>query len=339
MMPGVARVGVLVLFGLVAVACGEGRVAPPLSSSQACVEPGETGAPRVDWATLRNPVYSLPDAAVKDVAVRVVDGRWHLLFSHVRDDPFRFRIGHSSSVDLLTWAAVTTWDQSETGGVASPDVTRASDGAYVVTYNSHTRDRTGEPKLYRRSSHDFGSWSPPRRLAPSVRAAPDDRLIDAALAHTDRGLILGYNYNADHFELALSPSGSLDGPWERLGEADTGPFENYQFLHIDGVWHLVGTTIPVHRELVYRLAGPPDRPESWLHWSFVRELTIPSEVWNRPPGEVANALFLCDARPLDGYWYAFYAGSTEIDRFSHRGHAKIGVARSRDLVHWDVPPN
>ncbi|MGH9278810.1 MAG: hypothetical protein ACRD12_12000 [Acidimicrobiales bacterium] len=337
MMPGVVRKAVLLAIALVAVACGEGRVPRPAPMTQACIETGDGPAP-VDWANLRNPVYSRPDAAVKDVAARVVDGRWQLLYSHVRDDPFRFRIGLTSSPDLVSWSPVGLWDQPEVGGVASPDITRSPGGAYIVTYNSHTRDRAGDPKLYYRTSLDFRSWSPAHRLAPDVRPRPDDYLIDAAVAHTPAGLVLGYNRNADDFEVAWAASGSVDGPWRRLGVADTGPLENYQFLLIDGTWHVLGTTIPVHRELLFRLNGPPGEPEGWRHWTLVRELAIPSQAWNRPPGEVANALFLCDARAFDGYWYAFYAGSTELDRFGGRGHAKVGIARSRDLVRWEVPP-
>lgn len=325
------------LAGIVA-ACGTGDAPPPVPASHACVEPGEGGDATVPWDRLRNPVYELPDAAVKDVAVRLVDGRWRLLFSHVREDPFRFRIGLASSPDLLTWSGVELWDQPEVGGVASPDVTRHRSGTYLVTYNSHTRDVDGLNKLYVRTSPDFRTWTPARRLAFDVRPRPTDRLIDAAVAHTPAGLILGYNHQEDRFELAVSPGGTLEGPWRRLGVADTGPFENYQFLRIDGVWHVLGTTVPVHRTLLYRLDGPPDDPQSWRRWTLVREITVPEQGWNRPSGEVLNAAFLCDGRSLDGHWYLFYAGSTELERFGGRGHAKVGIARSRDLVRWEVPP-
>ena len=330
-----AGAGLALTAATAAAACGDGNAPRPASTTQSCVEPG-AGTP-IPWDRLRNPIYVLPDAAAKDVAVRFVDGRWHLLFSHVREDPFRFRIGLTSSEDLLAWTPVETWDQPQVGGVASPDITRTPDGTYAVTYNSHTRDVDGLNKLYARTSLDFRTWSPPRRLAFGVRPEPTDRLIDAAVAHTRYGLFLGYNHQEDFFEVAWSPSGSLDGPWRRLGVANTGPFENYQFLEIDGVWHVLGTTVPIHRELLFRLGGPPDDPQSWLRWDLVRELQVPSEDWNRPPGEIANAAFLCDARLLDGHWYAFYAGSTELDRFGGRGHAKVGIARSRDLVRWEVP--
>jgi hypothetical protein len=72
-------------------------------------------------------------------------------------------------------------------------------------------------------------------------------------------------------------------------------------------------------------------------------LDIPAEAWNSAPGpsslthEVANAIYLCDARALDGHYYAFYAGSAELTQFGGWGHAAIGIARSTDLVHWTVP--
>ena len=53
--------------------------------------------------------------------------------------------------------------------------------------------------------------------------------------------------------------------------------------------------------------------------------------------EHANSVFLCDARAADGYYYATYAGSDELTAFDGWGHAEIGIARSTDLVHWQVP--
>jgi hypothetical protein len=48
--------------------------------------------------------------------------------------------------------------------------------------------------------------------------------------------------------------------------------------------------------------------------------------------ERANAAFL-----TDGFYYLLYAGRTDIESFSGRGHAKLGLARGRDLAVWDVP--
>jgi hypothetical protein len=82
-------------------------------------------------------------------------------------------------------------------------------------------------------------------------------------------------------------------------------------------------------------------------------LVIPGQSWDSGPGlssvnfEHANSVFLCDARTAtapatgndaaDGYYYVTYAGSDELTRFGGWGHAEIGIARSTDLVHWQVP--
>ncbi len=41
---------------------------------------------------------------------------------------------------------------------------------------------------------------------------------------------------------------------------------------------------------------------------------------------------------IDGYSYLVYADSPEVTTFTGDGHAQLAIARSRDLVHWSVPP-
>ena len=109
------------------------------------------------------------------------------------------------------------------------------------------------------------------------------------------------------------------------------------------MWRVVATTNTLDRPYFATLAGPPANPRSWLDWTGGRVLNIPAESWNSAAGissvthEVANAIYLCDGRAIDGYFYAFYAGSDELTAFGGWGHAKIGIARSIDLVHWNVP--
>ena len=85
-------------------------------------------------------------------------------------------------------------------------------------------------------------------------------------------------------------------------------------------------------------------------------LVIPGQSWDTGPGissvgfEHANSVYLCDARTdattggpggsppgAHGYYYVTYAGSDELTHFGGWGHAEIGIARSTDLVHWQVP--
>jgi hypothetical protein len=301
----------------------------------------------LDWDALRNPIYA-PAHMVKDIAVVVDDGVWYLYGSE-KWEPNETDDRHAvASRDLVDWTAVgATQDEV----FDSPDVTRGRDGRWVITHQRAFGN--GDAATHRivasTATSIVGPWSAPRQVATDV--FPGARLIDGAIAHTDTGLYLvakrGDRTQVPQFaEMLRSPSGSLDGPWVHLGTADVGWTENFQFLQIDGTWHMLVTTIPVHVPVLYALAGDPEVPSSWLHWRMVRELNVPEEAWNSAgepeasPGfthERANSAYLVDARTTDGHFYLFYAGSTELTTHDGRGLAHIGVARSRDLITWSVP--
>ena len=120
-------------------------------------------------------------------------------------------------------------------------------------------------------------------------------------------------------------------------------FENYEFVMIDDQWRLVATSNTGDQPWMFTLEGSPSVPSSWLEWKDGSELDIPAAPWDSGPGvssvgfEHANSVFLCDVAGDGGYVYATYAGSTELTEFGGWGHAAIGLARSTDLVHWQVP--
>lgn len=269
------------------------------------------------------------------------EGRWHFGYSEASSDPFRFRLGFASSADLIAFDRGATLDQEDTGGLASPDVTRAPDGRFVMTYNSHTRDVVGsESKLYYRTSVDLKTWSAPTRLRVEGADAATDRVIDAAMFFATTGAFLFFKLD-QKAQVAHSASGAIDGPWKLLGALRPSNLENYQPIRIDGHMHLLGTTIPLlHRPALHRLDGDENDPAAWQTWTLVRELEIPEQSWNSGDPfqyERSNAGYLVDARATEGFFYLLYAGSTDIASFNGRGHAKLGLARSTDLVHWDVP--
>jgi hypothetical protein len=336
-------------FGIDAVAgaagAGGGGDRAPVPGAHECVprSGAEQDKARVAWKDLRNPIFSL-DHMVKDQTIRLVDGRFHLFYSErTEEGAGKGGTGHAVSRNLADWKQARTVQHW-----GSPDITRAADGRYLITYQAQLPTNPDVSKLHFVATKRVGGkWSEPVRLIPGI--FEEERTIDGAFAHTRDGLFLLFKRGAhtaveQHDELAWSPSGSPDGPWSYLGETDLPWSENFQFLSIDGTWHVLLTEIPIHRPALYRLAGDPADPESWRHWTLVRQLDVPQEAWNsgETPGithETANSAYLCDARRLDGYWYLFYAGSTELTAFEGRGHGKIGVARSKDLETWEVPPS
>lgn len=244
--------------------------------------------PELAWSKLRNPVLSRSDG-VKDAFAVHEAGRCHLGYSLLTEDPsFRIRLGFSSTPDLLAPLSEDSIDQPELGGLASPDVVRAPDGRFVMTHNSHTHDvGTVESKLYHRTSTDLVTWSAPSRFHVEGADHDEDRLIDAALAYTDTGAFLFFKLD-QAMQVAYAAGHSLDGPWTLVGALDPASVENPQLLLIDGVWHLLATTIPViHHPRLYRLTGDPGDPQAWLHFELVRELAIPQQRWNGGSDELS----------------------------------------------------
>jgi hypothetical protein len=341
---------------------------PPLTTAElaagaghACIVAGPV-KPVIDWAHLANPVLSYPTAGVKDQALMWAGDSWHMLFSYVTDDPsgpsgIYWNVATATSPDLVHWSAASPWPhQAGVLGVASPDIVRDPAGLYVVTYQSDPGGTTPsgiQSRLYYRTSTNLSTWSVPHPLAPSLATSPQDRMIDGALVYTGHQLLLGFKYSSptqpDVFEMARSTTGRLQGPWQLVGRPDVdvvgGTIENYEFVTVAGRWRLVATSNNLDQPWIFTLAGDPDTPTGWLRWTGGHELSVPAQAFNSGPGissigfEHANSAFICDASSLPGHFvYLLYAGSDELTRFGGWGHAEIGMARSTDLVHWQVPP-
>ena len=324
-------VGTLVLGSGRAVASGG---AP--GQEHACIV--GTPPPSIDWSSLRNPILSFPAVGVKDQALQWSGGEWHVLFSDMTATKARphvhFSVAVSSSRDLRHW----TSPQVIAEDAASPDIVRSPSGTFIVTY------QTPQGLAYRTSSTaSLRSWSAPHPLARGLA----HRMIDAALAFTGHGVILGFKAGTtnQHFEIAWAPT--LSGVFHVVGQPDIVVYndtvENYEFVTLDGGWHLVATSNTLDQPFIFTLGhGDPAIVSTWLHWSAGQSLTVPSEGFDSASGissvsfEHANSAFLCVGP--QGEDYLTFAGSTELTQFGGWGHARIGIARSTDLVHWQVPP-
>jgi hypothetical protein len=245
-----------------------------------------------------------------------------------------FSIAISSSSDLKHW----TSPRIIASNAASPDITRAPSGRFIVTY------QTPSGLEYRTSSNDsLSSWSPAHPLGHGLA----NRMIDAALAFTGHGVILGFKAGttSQHFEIAWAPT--LGGTFKLVGQPNIEIYndtvENYEFLMIGDTWRLVATSNTLDQPFIFTLGhGELSVPSTWLHWVDGRRLEVPSQSFNTATGissvtfEQANSAFLCVGP--HGEDYLTYAGSTELTSYGGWGHARIGIVRSDNLVNWQAPP-
>jgi len=317
----------------------------PVGSAEAAVALGHdhdciVGTPprSVDWSALHNPILSFPRIGVKDQALQWSGGAWHMLYSDMTETKWapyvHFSVAISSSSDLKHW----TSPRIIASNAASPDIVRAPSGRFIVTY------QTPSGLEYRTSSDDsLSSWSPAHALGHGLAS----RMIDAAVAFTGHGVILGFKAGttSQHFEIAWAPT--LGGTFNLVGRPDIEIYndtvENYEFLTTGDIWRLVATSNTLDQPFIFTLGpGDPSVPSTWLHWVDGRQLMVPSQSFNTGTGissvtfEHANSAFLCVG--LRGEDYLTYAGSTELTSYGGWGHARIGIVRSDNLVDWQAPP-
>lgn len=338
------------MLGCVLEVAGAGAASAAAAAAASTLPPGHdhdciVGRPppphALDWTALRNPVLSYPDHGVKDQALQWSGGEWHMLFSELsakRTAPHvHWDVAIAHSPDLRHWSAPSVI----AGNAASPDIVRDPAGRFVLTYQTVS----GQLEYRISGSSSLSSWSSAHPLAPGLAG----RMIDAALAFTGHGVILGFKAGTtaqhQHFEIAWAPS--LSERFHLVGQPDIVVYgdtiENYEFLTVGGAWRLVATSNILDQPYLFSLgAGDPSVPATWLHWSAGAQLMVPSEGFNSAPGissvayEHANSAFLC-VGPA-GADYLTYAASTELSAYGGWGHARIGIARSSDLVSWTVPP-
>ena len=316
-------------------------VAPAPGHDHDCIV--GTPPPAIDWSALRNPILSYPGHGVKDQALQWSDGEWHMFFSELsatRSAPHvHWDVASAHSPDLRHWSAPSVI----AAGAASPDVVRDPTGRFVLTYQTVS----GQLEYRISTSPALDAWSPGHPLAPGLAG----RMIDAALAFTGHGVVLGFKAGTtappehQHFQIAWAPA--LSGRFRLVGQPDVVVYgdtiENYEFLTVGGVWHMVATSNILDQPYLFSLGpGDPSAPATWLHWSAGTELMVPSESFNSAAGissvsyEHANSAFLCVGP--GGEDYLTYAASTELTAYGGWGHARIGIARSTDLTNWAVPP-
>ena len=297
----------------------------------------------VVWTSLHNPVLFYPNWSIKDAAMAYRSGTFYVFFSAFYPDQgeVKSHVVEVSTRDFKHYSEpVFNFDGREEGwiGMCSPDVQQLN-GQYVMTFNSWG-DRPGKPnELFYMTSQDLIHWSQRRTLALNLTI--QNRVIDAALAAADGGYYLIWKEGPPKEKMRprLAFAHSIDGPYSYVGDGlpsflmkdgkdDRLTHENYEFIHSDETWYLLTTDYNPEGLYLYTLE-PGSR---WLKWIQGYQLDTPQERFNTDNRDNAAALY--DWRQYDGYYYLIYAGRTEGSSFAKRGWNQLGLARSKDLVHW-----
>lgn len=277
------------------------------------------------------------------------DGVFHLFFSVF--DQERSSVAHVTTRDFLNFSDFRfRIDGRENGwiGMCSPDITYVH-GTYILVFNSWGGGNEIYNRLFYSVSEDLYTWSEYRPLGHELD--PAGRIIDGALAHHEGQWVCACKWWQ---KPRFAGARAIDGPWKWIqdepatllthnGDGNGLLHENFQFVKLGGVWHLLCTDFKPHRAWLYRISDDPANRLSWTHWVDGYQLDIPLERFNTRV--VDNAASLLDMTAVDGFYYLIYAGQDEQRGDEFRGEAaystpwargwnKLGLARSRDLVHW-----
>ena len=298
------------------------------------------GSLNLDWKNLQNPVLGFESHRLKDQSVAYHDGYFYIFSGYSYRSP-----------DLLNWEEVSS--------VPAGDLCFTED-RWIVTHQVPYPDEPPDSKFRKiawRQSFDLLDWSESQDMIQLDK----DRNIDPAIAFLDetnvalvfkRGIVIQESqvaygaFDGTGFDFgwpvkAYPGEGCvLDEVCPIIGDTITRWAENAQIIKIDGKWRIIATArhpdrpvdtgyVASHEPFIYQIEG-----NDFTQWIHKRHLIIPEESWNTVMH--ANTAFLLDLRDYDSWFYIFYSGADRLDP-DLRGHGKIGVARSRDLVNWYVP--
>lgn len=327
------------------VACSHRREALLLLQAEWKGEPDRPTTHFIDWASLRNPILQRDDRMLKNQSLVFHDG-WFWVFTGQRFEPdfggdrrqwiFRTR-------DFLDYELFRDPDLPSYFG----DIGRIGDTWHLTTNGNGP---SGRLEVLMATSPDLVDWTPKSSITPFLWPVP---VIDGALTKRD-----GYHFTIwkDRVQqvpyVTRSVDPELDGRWlPPVAALADGFAEALHFLEIDGVQRIVATArdpdpdrcpgTPYfiytcdHEPHLYSLPAATQDLDSWVDWERKTWLRVPYESWNTITH--ANSGHLADWREHDGFFYLSYSGSDDGDSFELRGHGKLGLARSRDLIHWRTP--
>jgi len=308
----------------------------------------------IDWDNLTNPILFFQNRSLKDMTVLYFHDYFYIFTS------VRVQAGEPSYNGTIfrtkDFQSYEEFHSENTGG--SSTIISIQDKFYIVFQKSVPSWYEKMRRLYYSTSVDLLNWTKPQELMQEIQ--PYMRHIDGSFAAEDGYIYVGYK-GWQTFYVTRSKTKELDGEWVQPVRAWPGGLfqwaENFQFIKIDGTWHMIATARPLydtvfeyltgflrrilhpyvgsHAPFLYSMDGSGACFTDWTRWVNKTYLDVPMEAWNQMM--IANSAYLCDWRDYDGFFYLFYSGTNDWWSFEERGHGKIGVVRSKDLVNWDLP--
>jgi hypothetical protein len=301
----------------------------PYPLANVCIEYAAIAAKLVPWDTLRGPLVDRPGESLSDVSVRFTVGQWHLFASRLTVATGRRDVVHLVSVDTTRWSLAEAIDVPTAAGLATPDLTRDDDGRFLLTASEVAADGV-KPATWAWHSDDLSTWEAPEAFDPERGTGLERTTSAVTLGHASLGLIAMSTENGEPW-VSVSRTGNIDGYWGPAAAAP--PLSLSRFLRLGEGWSVLGSQRVGLAPAIAALTGDEDKAIGWLKWGTPKPLSVPTQPWNT--GVPATGASLCDARGIDGFAYLFFAASDTTDFVG--GHGVIGLARSRDLITWELP--
>lgn len=301
----------------------------------------------IPWRDLRNPVLSYPNWSIKDPAVAVRNGTYHVFFSAFYQDhgQIRSHVVEVTTRDFKTYSSpILNFDGEDAGwrGMCTPDVQWIGN-VWEMSFNSWGDDPQRPDQLFYMTSPDLVHWSPLHPLALNLTIGQS--VIGPAVTCTGEGCYAAWRQGLEDYprdiRIRLAAAQSISGPWHYVssgyaslkmadGKDNERIHENYQFIQIDKALQMLSDDYRDNQEgeFLYTLLDPANP----LAWGKGFELKVPAESFNSKIRIQAASLY--DWRAQDGHYYLIYAGCDEQTSYLGRGWNRLALARSKDLIHW-----